>query len=380
MIHLISCWIHSICLLYLTLVAANEKTCSTLSQLPVIQGSRMKGAVIETFTTAGIVSCARECLLRTMCKSYNFQLDDGTCELSCEDGSASSLETAPGFVFSKSEDWPQGILAGCKDHSCPNNTVCKEADGGEVKCILAYCRAPPTVEYVDSSVVRQFTRINHSLRCQVGFVPCGNMTSVSICSEVRQLSSTYTDGEYWLYPRQLDGVRVKVYCHAMNSTPSEYISLPTPYFMDAPSLQNYFCTGEIPHESPWLGYFVFSKFGLDIEKMEVKPRDYVFYNKTTSLDAIVGEVRDCYALSDSACGRRGRAVMDLRGTGLALNETVTWRQTGGVPIVTRSSNDQLLEIRCGGWCGHCYINGHALLTVFESDAPEESSAITPSCD
>ncbi|XP_046553742.1 uncharacterized protein LOC124263204 isoform X2 [Haliotis rubra] len=379
MICLISCRIHSICLLYLTLVAANEKTCSPLSQLPVIQGSRLKGVVIETFTTAGIVSCAKECLLRTMCKSYNFQLDDGTCELSCEDGSASSLETAPGFVFSKSEDWPQGILGGCKDHSCPNNTVCLEADGGEVKCILAYCRAPPTVEYVDSSVVRQFTRINHSLRCQVGFVPCGNMTCkpdgtwttmtclpVSNCSEVLQLSSTNTDGEYWLYPRQLDGVRVKVYCHAMNSTPSEYISLPTPYFMDAPSLKNYYCTGESPNDKPQLGYFVFSKFGLDIEKMEVKPRDHVFYNKTTTLDALVGEVRDCYAQSDSTCGRRGRAVM--------------WRQTGGVPIVTRSSNDQLIEIRCGGWCGHCYTDGNALLTVFESDAPREDSAITPTCD
>ncbi|XP_067655680.1 A disintegrin and metalloproteinase with thrombospondin motifs 9-like [Haliotis asinina] len=396
MIRVINCRIHSMCLLFITLVGANEKTCSSMSHLPVTEGSRLKGAVIEKFTTPGIVSCAKECLLRSMCKSYNFQLDDRTCELSSEDESAvgsSSLETAPGFVFSESEDWPQGILGVCKDHSCPNNSVCREADDGAVKCVLAYCRAPPTVEYLDPSVIKQFTKINESLKCQVGFVPCGNMTCkpdgtwttmtclpVSNCSDVRQISSSYTDGEYWLYPRQLDAVRVKVYCHAMNTTPSEYISLPTPYFMDAPSLQNYFCTGEIPNNSAWLGYFIFSKFGLIIETMEVKPTDRVFYNKTTSLDALVGEVRDCYALSDSSCGRRGRAVMDLRGTGLALNETVTWRQNGGVPIVTRSSNNQVIEIRCGGWCGHCYTNGNARLTVFESDAPSEDSAVTPSCN
>ncbi|XP_046380186.2 uncharacterized protein LOC124151652 [Haliotis rufescens] len=399
MLHLINSRIHRIHLLciYIAFAGANEKTCSSLSRLPVTENSKLKGAVIESFTTTGLASCAKECLLRSMCRSYNFQLDDGTCELSSEDGpntdGSISMVTVPRFVFSESKAWPQGILGGCKDHSCPNNTMCTETEEGGHECILAYCREPPTVENVAPLMIRHFTPINQSLKCNVGYVPCGNMTCnpdgtwttmtcmpVSNCTEVQQLSSTYTDGEYWLYPRQLSGVRVKVYCHAMNSTPSEYISLPTPYFMDSPRIQNYHCNGESPSDNYRLGYYVFSKFGLNIETMEIEKSDRVFYNMTGTLTVKVGEVRDCYTQPESSCSPKGRGVMDLRGTGLALNETVKWFHYRQEPIVTRSSNDQLIEVRCGGWCGGCQISGPALLSVVDSDAPLETTAITPSCD
>ncbi|XP_046380188.2 uncharacterized protein LOC124151653 [Haliotis rufescens] len=383
---------------YVAFVGANEKTCSSLGQLPVVENSRLKGAVIETIPTSGLASCAKECLLRSMCRSYNFQLDDGTCELSSEDGTTTdgsiSMETVPRFVFSESKAWPQRIAGGCENHSCPNNTLCTETKDGGLACVLAYCRDPPTVEYAAPSMVRHFTPINQSLtlNCKVGYVPCGNMTCnpdgtwttmtcmpVSNCTEVRQLSSTYTDGEYWLYPRQLSGAPVKVYCHAMNSTPSEYISLPTPYFMDSPRVQNYHCNGETPSVKGY-GYFVFSKFGLNIENMEIEKEDRVFYNKTHLLNAKVGQVYDCYSPPGTTCGPAGRAVMDLRGTGLALNKTVTWSHYGKEKHVTRSSNDQLIEVRCGGWCGGCDISGPALLSVVESDPPLENTAIIPSCD
>ncbi|XP_071100592.1 uncharacterized protein [Haliotis cracherodii] len=301
------------------LVGASEKTCSPLSQLPVEEHSRLSGAVFDTFVTSGVVICAKECLSRHSCKSYNFNLDDGTCELSSEagpgsNGSVSVTREAP-FVFSKAHNWPQRILGVCKDHSCPNNTRCVAASDNGWECVTAYCTTPPTVrDAITSSPINDLTPVLQSLplQCIVGYVACGNVTCnpegtwitmtcmpVSNCTEVRQLSSTYTDGEYWLYPRQLSGSRVRVYCHAMNSTPSEYISLSTPYVMDA--TQAPYCTR---FYYGYYGYYVFSKFGLDIQNMAINRSDTTFYktDNRSDIHLSVGTVVGCSTVANSTCG------------------------------------------------------------------------------
>ncbi|XP_067655956.1 uncharacterized protein [Haliotis asinina] len=384
----------------LAFTASTEKTCSSIGHLPVMTDSRVQGAVTETITTTGIISCAKECLSRHLCEFFNYNLDEGTCELSVwEYYGPMSVTTEPRFVFSKAEDWPKNILGACQHHKCGVNSRCVETADNGWECVITYCADPPTVEYandVDSSV-KHVTLVNQTLTldCLVGYVPCGNMTCnpdgtwtpmtcmpVASCSEVWKLSSTYTDGEYWLYPRQVHGSRVKVYCHAMNSTPSEYIYLRTPYFMDSPMVENEDCTGETPilTSNSFLGYHVYSKFGLDIKTLTIKGTDRRFYNKTAGMDSNVGVVKDCYSIYD--CGPRGQAVMDLRGTGLALDGSVTWMTTGEsqTPIVTWSSNNQVIDIRCGGRCGKCVPNGPLQLVLLESDAPPDNSAITPQCD
>ncbi|XP_071099343.1 A disintegrin and metalloproteinase with thrombospondin motifs 9-like [Haliotis cracherodii] len=400
-------WI--LCTLFLISSVAStnaiEKTCSPISQLPVVTATRLHGAVIEKFTTSGVVSCAKECLSRRVCLSCNFNLDDGTCELNSEGGTVIngtvSLKTEPSYVYSMSLNWTQNILGVCQHHNCAINSRCVETADGGWACVITYCTDPPTVEHandIDSSI-NHVTVVNWSLtlECIVGYVPCGTLTCnpdgtwtrvtcmpVSTCTEVQQLGPSYTDGEYWLYPRQLNSARVKVYCHGMNSTASEYISLSTPYFMDGPMVANPGCRGEIPilNPNPSLGYHVYTKFGLNIETLSITITDRRFYNRTGGMDANVGVVKDCYVLRDSACGPRGRAVMDLRGTGFALDGLVTWAvvDVGWTPIVTRSSKDQVIEIRCGGRCGKCSPQDPLRLVLVESDVPPDKSALTPQCD
>ncbi|XP_046345123.2 uncharacterized protein LOC124125804 [Haliotis rufescens] len=394
-------WIRRTLFLYtiVDFVGAIEKTCSPIIQLPVQENSRLTGAVIDTVISSGVVTCAKECLSRHACKSYNFHLDDGTCELNSEDiASIDGAVSATGvkrFVFSVSQNWPQRILGACKDHNCPLNTRCVEVRSNTSLCVITYCTAPPAVKHATaSSPVSQVTPVNQSLQleCTAGYVPCGNAVTckpdgtwtvmtckrLSNCGDVLQFSPTYTDGEYWLYPQPLNGERVKVYCHGMNNTPSEYISLTTPYFMDAPRISNFNCSGnDTPAEKDWLGHHIYSKFGLDVQTMEIRQSDDDFYSKEGNKSARVGEVRDCYSRN---CGPVGRAVIDLRGTGFSLDTGVTWKMLGKWgPNVTRSSNGQLIEIRCGGYCGVCKVNGSLSLSFAESDAPAENSATVPTC-
>ncbi|XP_046552714.1 uncharacterized protein LOC124262273 [Haliotis rubra] len=378
-----------------TLVAfagAIEKTCSPLSQLAVVENARLTGAVFDTVATSGVVTCAKECLSRLACKSYNFHLDDGTCELNT-DGTAAVFGVER-FVFSLSQIWPQGILGACKDHNCPLNTRCVEVGRNASKCVVTYCSDPPTVKNATStSPISNVIPVDQSvqLECIVGYVPCGNVTCkpdgtwtnmtckcLSSCQDVLDLNSNYADGEYWLYPQPLNGDRVKVYCHDMKNTPREYITLTTPYIMDAPFIRNLNCTGnDTSYDNNFLGKHVYSKFGLDIETMAIFKSDQTFYNKTGVMSAAVGSVRDCYSEN---CGPVGRAVIDLRGTGLSVSDSVTWKKItrGWAPIVNRSLGGQLIEIRCGGDCGACSV-GSLSLSLIKTDAPAENSATTPTC-
>ncbi|XP_067655495.1 uncharacterized protein [Haliotis asinina] len=396
----ISC-LHRLAVIH-TLVAfsagANEKTCSSISQLAVEENSRLIGAVFDSVTSSGVLTCAKECLSRLACKSYNFHLDDGTCELNSEDVPSADgtviVLAMERFVFSVSKRWPQEILGTCSDHNCSLNSRCVEVGSIASSCVGTYCSDLPAVEHATvTSPIRHLTPLNQSLqlKCIGGYMPCGNATCtadgtwtnmtckrLSSCKDVLELNSNYSDGEYWLYPEPLNGDRVKVYCHDMKDTPREYITLITPYVMDAPKLQNVFCSGndKIRYNSR-LGKHVFSKFGLNIETMTVLKRDHNFYNKTGVDRARVGKVRDCYSEN---CGPIGRGVIDLRGTGLSVGTNVTWKKYAGwTPIVNRSFGGQLIEVRCGGNCGGCDVNGPLFLSLMESDTPAEDSATTPSC-
>ncbi|XP_067654399.1 uncharacterized protein [Haliotis asinina] len=377
---------------------AVEKTCSPISQLDVVENIRLAGAVFDSVVSPGVVTCAKECLSRLACKSYNFHLDDGTCELSSESSPGANgtvdVLAMERFVFSLSQIWPQGILGACKDHNCPLNSRCIDVGKNASRCVVAYCSDPPAVEHATVvSPIGQVTPVNQSLqlKCIVGYVPCGNVKCkpdgtwtnmtckrLSSCQDVLELNSNYSDGEYWLYPEPLKGGRVKVYCHGMENTPREYLTLSTPYLMDAPFIANYYCTGsDVTTDNGSLGKHVFSKFGLKMLTMAVSKGDRRFYNKTGGNIADVGHVRDCYSRD---CGPVGRAVIDLRGTGLSVRDSVTWNNYAGwTPIVNRSFGGQLIVIRCGGYCGGCTVNGSLSLSLMESDAPAENSATIPTC-
>ena len=96
------------------------------------------------------------------------------------------------------------------------------------------------------------------------YFSCISSSAVTTCADVQSLNPNHVDGEYWLYPPAFNGTRVKVYCHAMNSTPGEYITLATPYFMNAPELTTPSCSNENVYQYSSLGISIYSKFGIEI--------------------------------------------------------------------------------------------------------------------
>ena len=74
------------------------------------------------------------------------------------------------------------------------------------------------------------------------------------------------DGRYDVYPEAVGGLRVGVYCHAMNGTPQEYITLNHPNEGVYPNLANKNCHGETETESPKkTGKSTFHKIRIDLK-------------------------------------------------------------------------------------------------------------------
>ena len=65
---------------------------------------------------------------------------------------------------------------------------------------------------------------------------------------------------------------------------------------------------------------------------------------------------DCFSASKAQC-RKGNFKIDLSGTGLRVDESVSWSllsNTSGISIQDFSNHEGIvISAKCGGWCGHC---------------------------
>ena len=70
--------------------------------------------------------------------------------------------------------------------------------------------------------------------------------SVRSCSEVKACNSQYSDGEYWIYPAPYGTIKVKIYCHGIDSgSPTEYVTLPVTNIAYFPPVSNRECGVEV---------------------------------------------------------------------------------------------------------------------------------------
>lgn len=69
---------------------------------------------------------------------------------------------------------------------------------------------------------------------------------------------------------------------------------------------------------------------------------------------------DCFSASSEPC-RRGNFKIDLSGTGLRVDNRVSWSlvsNTQGLQMQDFTNYQGIvIGARCGGWCGHCRPNG-----------------------
>ncbi|XP_046556050.1 uncharacterized protein LOC124265302 [Haliotis rubra] len=220
-------------------LASSSKICTDLQNYHFVERNvRLPNVHVISLSTQGQVLCARTCLARRWCKSFNFNINSGKCELNYLTLFPGGLNTthlvpAAGFVFSDIKHWPEVVAGACANHNCTINTYCDPVD-------------------------------THKYLCQ----KYANPTS---CAEAKECDPSSTDGEYWLRIPHFGLYRTRIYCHNMNtSNPVEYMTLPSPNYGIYPAVANQNCAGETPLRYSCVGSggeWWYMKIRIDIEDM-----------------------------------------------------------------------------------------------------------------
>lgn len=185
------------------------------------------------------------------------------------------------------------------------------------------------------------------------------------CQEIRaqNVVSHSVDGNYTVL---LDGFPVVVYCHQMNETiPKSYINLnPETNFAEVYGKRLIY-----PHTCPFngerndscqcsddgdanAGLTHFRKVRVDLLNRKININDMVFADTLHGSFVPYGTAGDCYSMKDCP---QGRFSVDLRGTGLRIVDDLQWEDKGHrtTSRIDRSSNNAVIDGRCGGYCGKC---------------------------
>ncbi|XP_046552254.1 uncharacterized protein LOC124261930 [Haliotis rubra] len=122
-------------LLAVTVTASSYRRCTNLGNLPLQNNKRLTHHTFLSIQMTGLMSCARACANRGRCKSFNFLLGFGTCELNqanyAETGTI-TVETS--WVYYDIEGFPQSVRQQCKDVSCGYNETCEISSSLQPYC------------------------------------------------------------------------------------------------------------------------------------------------------------------------------------------------------------------------------------------------------
>ncbi|XP_067685761.1 uncharacterized protein [Haliotis asinina] len=111
-------------------------TCSDLSYFPQLESStRLPGSMFNTIQNSSPLGCARECLLRRRCSSFNFYLPTSDCELNNNTMTSALEHHRTGYYFSEINDWPTTLAGKCQGHNCDGNTKCEVGVDTTTSCV-----------------------------------------------------------------------------------------------------------------------------------------------------------------------------------------------------------------------------------------------------
>lgn len=217
-------------------------------------------------------------------------------------------------------------------------------------------------------------RRSHQRHCRGSYKPATTKPCylkpcyVSSCGELKEQMSVMTDGEYSLY---IQGTFLEVYCHRMRSQPVEYITLPAgekenySEVYDKRLRQPDTCPGNGTRVNasscgnclakPYrrAGLTSYSKIRINITSLRVIVSDLEFSSTVAGTRRVpFASAGDCYSTNNCP---QGVFRVNLAGTKLKVSASSSWKSTGytSTQHVAVSEDQQVVEGRCGGYCGHC---------------------------
>ncbi|ESO97309.1 hypothetical protein LOTGIDRAFT_159332 [Lottia gigantea] len=356
--------------------------------------SKFEAEEFSVQTSIGPVDCVRTCKSSRLCQFVNFHKRSLNCSLLAVEG---PLITDHDYIGIDSYKWNDNMMGGCKNHLCPYNTLCV-TEGGSYTCIPRGCGGLPQVYNINatsfySKLLWNFGEVVE-YACIQGFFTRTNATCLSTglwdnfqCTAFSQcdddgICRKKSENFYWFFLPATMTLQ-KVHC-TVGVGPSVLLENYNMASTPAYTRRHGKCI-LIPHQDPMsynMGYTDFQMARLILFPLQIKIDSQMFGN-TTYTRQDFGKAGDCYAGFDSSvCGVIGRFIINTRGTGFKIKESVKWKTWGIAGVFanfTRSPDGHVIEGYCGGNCGGCEVDGILYLEHDPFFTPPFESAELPFC-
>ena len=196
------------------------------------------------------------------------------------------------------------------------------------------------------------------------------------CAMTQRLQNAFSDGEYCLSVDGGSTTGARVYCYNMTTCdPREYLTLP------AGPDNNY---SETFHTTGPRGSVRYSKLGLDLQNMYINSWDWTFADYSGVHEVNESPACDSFPLYGRAfsCAHfgspRGRAEIDLTGTGFYMEDTLVWQLVGHPEQITdHVRTAQTFSGECTGTCGGCVPHDGTRMTNLAYNSAELTERVMP---
>ncbi|XP_071111460.1 uncharacterized protein [Haliotis cracherodii] len=135
--------------------------------------AHMERYIFRKVRSPSLYSCASECLMSSVCMSFNFETKTRICELNSNSSDLVAVTTRPGSLYSDINHWPKSLAGACSETTCPMSR-CYSDRLGRASCVTEFqgCDAPPSVanaemhyDGVYEGAVAEYTCKNNFMMC-----------------------------------------------------------------------------------------------------------------------------------------------------------------------------------------------------------------------
>ncbi|XP_071095321.1 uncharacterized protein [Haliotis cracherodii] len=182
--------------------------------------------VFRKVRSSSLYSCASECLMSSVCMSFNFETRTRICELNSNSSDQVAVTARPGFLFSDINHWPKSLAGACSETPCPLSR-CHVDRLGHASCETEFqgCDAPPTVANAEMHYDGVYEGAVAEYTCKDNFKMCTARNS-RVCQTGNWNGSVGPCAQYsWDYP--VNNLQLELPCGhsrsfkvALNVTPT----------------------------------------------------------------------------------------------------------------------------------------------------------------
>ncbi|XP_048258108.1 uncharacterized protein LOC124126959 [Haliotis rufescens] len=152
-------------------------TCFNASSVVEVD-AHMEHYVFRKVRSQSLYSCASECLMSSVCMSFNFETKTRICELNSNRSDLVTVTPWPGFLYSDINHWPESLAGACLKTPCPTSR-CQLDRLGRASCETEFqgCGAPPSVANAEIHYDGVYEGAVAEYTCKDNFMMCTDRNS-----------------------------------------------------------------------------------------------------------------------------------------------------------------------------------------------------------